>query len=290
MANIKTGLAYYNIDTDRYQDMRIKRLKKDFRCMGIAVYDYILCEIYRVRGCFIEWDESTAFDVAEYFDLKESQVKEIVNYCCALGLFSKERLVSGSILTSASIQKRYIEMCTRAKRKDIIIPEKCRIIQEESPKITEESLNITEFCDKVKKSKVKESKEEKEKLKKENINSFNFFISSFNSIRKSRFRATETVKRQFNARIDDGYTPEQMLQALENAMKAKNHIESGFSYLTPEFITRASKLELWLNSNNQTNANQSGARISDAKRRELETDMRFAEYAANAFGKSVTGL
>jgi len=155
MANTKTGLAYYNIDTDRYQDMRIKRLKKTFRCMGIAVYDYILCEIYRVRGCFIEWDESTAFDVAEYFDLKESQVSEIVSYCCAVGLFDKELLASGSILTSASIQKRYVEMCTRSKRKEIVIPEQCKIIREESPIIREESPKITEESSTlVKKSKV----------------------------------------------------------------------------------------------------------------------------------------
>ena len=85
MANNKTGFDYYNVDTNRYQDMRIKRLKKDFGCDGIAVYDYILCEIYRVRGCFVEWDENTAFDVADYFGIKESLVNEIVNYCCAAG-------------------------------------------------------------------------------------------------------------------------------------------------------------------------------------------------------------
>jgi hypothetical protein len=160
MPKNKIGFSYYNVDTDRYQDIRIKRLKKSFGCMGIAVYDYVLCEIYRVRGCFIEWDESTAFDVAEYFDLKESQVNEIINYCCAVGLFNKELLVSGSILTSASIQKRFIEMSTRAKRKDIVIPDICKIreelpkIPEESAKLPEKTSKLPEVCDKVKKSKV----------------------------------------------------------------------------------------------------------------------------------------
>nr|DAY92372.1 MAG TPA: protein of unknown function (DUF4373) [Caudoviricetes sp.] len=146
MANNKTGLSYYNVDTDRYQDMRIKRLKKDMGCRGVAVYDYILCEIYRVKGCFIEWDESTAFDVSEYFGLKESNVNEIVKYCGYVGLFDKE-LLSRGIITSSAIQRRYLEMCDRAKRKTIKIPEVCRIIPEESPK-------IPEVCDKVKKSKV----------------------------------------------------------------------------------------------------------------------------------------
>lgn len=154
MANIKTSLDFYRVDTNRYQDIRIKRLKKVFRGNGIAVYDYILCEIYRVRGCYIVWDESTVFDVAEYFDLKESQVREIVNYCCSVGLFDRELLASGSVLTSSAIQRRYIEMCTAAKRKEIIIPEQYRIPPETSPIIPEESPIVQPVCRKEKESKV----------------------------------------------------------------------------------------------------------------------------------------
>ena len=129
MANTKTGLNYFTVDCDRYQDRRIKRLKKDFSCRGIAVYDYILCEIYRVQGCFLEWDSNTVFDVAEYFGLKENVVQEIVAYCGTVGLFDKE-LLSRGIITSASIQQRYIDMCTRAKRRNIIIPDKCKLNME----------------------------------------------------------------------------------------------------------------------------------------------------------------
>ena len=149
MANNKTGFDYYNLDTNRYQDIKIKRLKKDFGTSGIAVYDYILCEIYRVKGCFIEWDESTAFDVAEYFGLKETLVNEIVNYCCAVGLFDKALLKSGGIISSRSIQQRFMEMSLRAKRKDFKIPEEINIIPEELE-------IIPEVSDKVKRSKVKE--------------------------------------------------------------------------------------------------------------------------------------
>ena len=156
MANNKTGLSYYNVDTDRYMDIRIKRLKKDCGCSGIAVYDYIICEVYRVRGCVLVWDESTAFDVSEYFGLKESHVKEIVKYCGAVGLFDKE-LLSRGIITSKSIQRRYLDMCNRAKRKDVKIPEEYRIIPEESSKLPEESPEFPEVCRKEKKSKEKES-------------------------------------------------------------------------------------------------------------------------------------
>lgn len=153
MGYSKQGFSFYTIDTDRYQNRRIKRLKKDFGCNGIAVYDYLLCEIYRVRGCGSVWDEDTAFDVAEYFGLKENLVKEIVKYCGVVGLFNKE-LLSRGILTSEAIQRRYLEMCSRAKRKDAIIPEEWRIITEESAKIQEECQKTPEVCAKVKYSKV----------------------------------------------------------------------------------------------------------------------------------------
>lgn len=136
MASNKTGLSYYSVDTDRYMDIRIRRLVKDHGCRGLAVYDYLLCEVYRVQGCFVAWDEVTAFNVAEYLGLKESNVFEIVRYCGDVGLFNKE-LLSRGVITSASIQRRYLEMCNRSKRKIAKIPEECRIIPEESQKTPE---------------------------------------------------------------------------------------------------------------------------------------------------------
>lgn len=160
MANTKTGFDYYNVDTDRYLDKRIKRLKKAFGCTGIAVYDFILSEIYREKGCFTTWDEDTAFDVAEYYGLKETTVNEIVQYCCFVGLFNKELLASEGVLSSHSIQKRFTEMSIRAKRKSVEIPEKIKIIQEESNIIPEEPPENSGDLpqSKVKKRKVKESR------------------------------------------------------------------------------------------------------------------------------------
>lgn len=145
----KVGLSYYTVDTDRYLDIRIKRLRKDYGCRGLAVYDYVLCEIYRDKGCFIEWGESTAFDVAEYLGLKESVVQDIVKYCAVVGLFN-DALLRRGIVTSASIQKRYLEMATRAKRKVVTIPEICQLpevdaqIPEVQPQVREVYAQIRE--------------------------------------------------------------------------------------------------------------------------------------------------
>lgn len=156
----KQGLNYYNVDTDRYSDRKIKRLKHSFGCVGLAVYDYLLCEVYRDLGCGLVWDEDTAFDVAEYLGLKINVVKEIVKYCGVVGLFDSE-LLSGGTITSSAIQKRYLEMSARAKRQNISIPEEWRLIPEKTAKLTEETAKTTEVFHKVNKSKVNNIRENK---------------------------------------------------------------------------------------------------------------------------------
>jgi len=165
----KLGFAYYASDTDKFQDIRIKRLKKELGGIGFAVYDYILCEIYRVRGCCLEWDESTTFDVAEYWGIKESSVNEIVTYCCHVGLFDKELLSSGSLLSSNAILRRYVDMCRRAKR-EAKIPEKLSILLEKTVKLPEKTSKIPRNCDKEKESKEKERKEkERERARESHV-------------------------------------------------------------------------------------------------------------------------
>ena len=156
----KQGLSYYAVDTDRYADRKIKKLKHSFGCSGLAVYDYLLCEVYRDRGCVLEWDEDTAFDVADYFGLKVTTVKEVVKYCGAVGLFDAE-LLSRGIITSEAIQKRYVEMCNRARRPNIEIPEEIRLFTQKTEKLrknSEETQKITQVFDKVNNSKVNNNK------------------------------------------------------------------------------------------------------------------------------------
>lgn len=163
------GFSYYNTDTDRYQDMRIKRLKKKQGCEGIAVYDYLLCEIYRVEGYYVNWNEDTIFDVSEYFDIAESRVVEIVNFCCEIGLFDAQLCEEKKALTSTSIQARYKKKSAKMKRYDANIRDELSLFREETEEIREKSekfANVREETEEIrekseyirKKSKVKESK------------------------------------------------------------------------------------------------------------------------------------
>lgn len=139
----KQGVTYYQIDTDRYQDKRIKKLKKAYGCVGLAVYDYMLCECYRVLGWGMEWDDDACFDVADYLGIKENMVGEVVRYCAFVGLFDKALLGCG-IVTSKAIQRRYLDMCKRSKRISAYIPEEHRLYYEELAETTEETTKTPE--------------------------------------------------------------------------------------------------------------------------------------------------
>ena len=159
MANYKTGFIYYSVETDRYQDMRIKRLKREFKCNGIAIYDYILCEIYRTNGYFLEWNEDMLFDVSDYFNLDETPIQNIINYCADLGLFDKNILDTKKTLTSPSIQRRFVEWSKKAKRVNFHIKDDISLIKEDYSIIKGQTSGIMEKTSgSLKQSKVKENK------------------------------------------------------------------------------------------------------------------------------------
>lgn len=75
---------------------------------------------------------------------------------------------------------------------------------------------------------------------------WNMFITGFNEITGRKFKGDEKARRQFFARLKQGYTPEQFGLAIVNCFNDKFHLENPM-YLTPEFITRQDKLEKYLN-------------------------------------------
>jgi uncharacterized phage protein (TIGR02220 family) len=72
------------------------------------------------------------------------------------------------------------------------------------------------------------------------------FINLFNSITIKKFRGDKKSKRQFMARITDGYIMEDFEKAITNCFDDDFHKKNP-QYLTPEFITREDKLQKYLN-------------------------------------------
>jgi uncharacterized phage protein (TIGR02220 family) len=88
---------------------------------------------------------------------------------------------------------------------------------------------------------------EKEKEKEQQIDSSKL-LSVYNSILGKTARVVNAkTKTQIKDRLKEGYTKEDIVNAIRNASKDPHHIEFNYKYLTLEFITRPDKLDRFVN-------------------------------------------
>lgn len=111
----KKGFEYFPLDVDMMQDIRMRKLIRRKRGEAVTVYTFLLCNIYK-DGYYLEWDEDTPFILSEQTGFDEDYIIDVVNQCLELGFFSKELFDEHKILTSASIQQRYMQMSNSCGR------------------------------------------------------------------------------------------------------------------------------------------------------------------------------
>jgi uncharacterized phage protein (TIGR02220 family) len=81
------------------------------------------------------------------------------------------------------------------------------------------------------------------------------FIKVFNNLTGKRIRILDSkTKRQLNARQKEGFTPDDFEKAINNCLRDPFHKQNP-KYLTPEFITRADKLQKYLNDETNSSGN-----------------------------------
>jgi uncharacterized phage protein (TIGR02220 family) len=65
----------------------------------------------------------------------------------------------------------------------------------------------------------------------------------------------KTVKGKYLARLKDGYSKQDILDAVSNSIKSDYHKGENFKYLTPEFFSRSETLDKYSNVNNKPKEN-----------------------------------
>jgi len=159
--NIKEGLSYFPLDVDFFEDSKVEFLSARFGVKGDGILTRLLCKIYR-QGYSLEFNDDVALLFARSVgDINlHGLVKDVVNELLKRGFFNEPIFKRFGLLTSKGIQKRYVKICTDAKRKDWQIPEKMDLLRSKSAKTPEEIEETTEESaqSKVKKSKGKKSK------------------------------------------------------------------------------------------------------------------------------------
>ncbi len=118
--NIKTGIDYFPLDIDFFQDEKIQFISARFGMKGEAITVRLLCKIYR-NGYYSIWDEDTALMFAKSAGdgCTDNYANDVVCELVRRGFFDKGIFDKFNILTSRGIQKRYLEAGKRRKNLDI---------------------------------------------------------------------------------------------------------------------------------------------------------------------------
>lgn len=103
------------------------------------------------------------------------------------------------------------------------------------------------------------------------ILSYRNFIKFFNELTGKKFWDTNPeLRRKYLARVREGYKREHFEKAIKAILEDKYHKEQNYKYLTPEFVLRSTKLELYLNSETKPKKTSAFAEIIKQKQ-EIKT-------------------
>jgi hypothetical protein len=130
----KKGLDYFELDC--YLDDKFGMIEAEFGDKGFAIAVKLYQLIYRELGYYCEWSD-------ELIPLHKSKmglssgigtIKEVVQACIRVGIFSQELFDKYHILTSRGIQERYLRAV--AKRKGIEVKKEYSLV-----KVTQNAVN-----------------------------------------------------------------------------------------------------------------------------------------------------
>lgn len=118
----KTGIEYFPFDVDFFTDDKIQLIEAEFDIKGSFVAIRLLCKIYK-EGYFYKWgsDESLLFAKNIGSErVSKGAVDEIVRGLLKRGFFDITVYNKFQVLTSAGIQKRFLQATQERKSVNII--------------------------------------------------------------------------------------------------------------------------------------------------------------------------
>ena len=115
----KPGLDYFSLDTDIFANHKVRSLIMVQGAKALTVFICILCNIYRDKGYYLEWDEERLALTANELGLNERAVQAVVQKATEVRLFDANMLEKYGVLTSHEVQERYFEIMRACKRKSI---------------------------------------------------------------------------------------------------------------------------------------------------------------------------
>ncbi len=159
---LEQGLLYFPLDVDFFQDKKIRKLKAEYGADGVAIYLYILCEIYK-NGYYVIADEDFIDAMADELRMNTNKINLVLKFLLGRSLFDNTLFQSDTVLTSISVQRRYqFALQERINDHTVKIEDFWLLKKEE----TETLRRVRPFLENSLENSTKESKENKSKLNK----------------------------------------------------------------------------------------------------------------------------
>ena len=105
----KEGLDYFSFDVGFFSDRKVKIIKARYGVDGLAVYLYVLCEIYKDKGYYLKTDDDFIYTISDDLSMSYEKIGQILNFLLERSLFDDTLFKSDKVLSSRGIQKRFQE-------------------------------------------------------------------------------------------------------------------------------------------------------------------------------------
>jgi len=180
-------------------------------------------------------------EIQEMFGINTIYSKSVLKYCTdrSNGIVK----LSKGIISSRLVANEFLSDSLIPKIKPVIK----KVIEEDVDKENDSTINnqdsgeiILPFDD------VITIKPEKEKTITEKYKALIDFINEKMN-RRFRYVARSKARDHFNARLKDGYNGDDFIRVINNVMKDEFHIDNDFKYVTPEYLTRSTIMERYIN-------------------------------------------
>lgn len=175
---IKDGIDYFPLDVGFFQDDKIRLLKAEFGAKGITILVALLCDIYRTNGYFKVWDNDACLLMADAVGcgIVPEIITQVVQGCLRRSIFDDGVFQMFGILTSAGIQRRYIQAVSTREEIRFIqeywlldLNDKKDVPTSTSKKVIFKSINLKETTVNLKEIPVDLQKNPQSKVKKSKV-------------------------------------------------------------------------------------------------------------------------
>ena len=117
MAIAYDGINYFPVGVNFMEENAMEVIEAKYGIKGAAIVLKLLCKIYK-EGYFIRWDEEQCLIFANKAgrEVQVAEVQGIIEILFIKGILDRNSYLENEILTSANIQKVWMEATKRRKR------------------------------------------------------------------------------------------------------------------------------------------------------------------------------